>query len=101
MTPLTLKRWTVRQMQAEGACYSVEQIRELWGMRESLSLLEILDLQIPVVDRLWVCHRPGAVPDDLYACWREIVLTRAIEKYARHCGVTAVEHWMVDDWPPP
>ena len=44
--------------------YPESRVRELWGERESLSLLEILSLPIPAVDRIWVLTRNGVLPTD-------------------------------------
>jgi hypothetical protein len=46
-------RMTAQEMKDAGACYELNQIQELWGDRESLSALDILDLDIPDADKLW------------------------------------------------
>ena len=79
---LTRKAWTVRQIQAEGACYDAKRITTLWAGREALTLWEILDLDIPAVDRLWVCWRPGALTDAQFAAVMERIVGRAVRQFA-------------------
>ena len=77
-----MKSWTVEEMIATGACYSHEQITALWAGRERLTLLDVLDLEIPAVDRLCVVWRPGV----LTGAQRRAVLDRVLP-----CGVPDVK----------
>jgi hypothetical protein len=77
-----MKTWTVRQMQAEGACYSVEQIRALWGKNRKLSLAQILVLDIPAADRMWVVWRPESLTPQQRQTVIERIVTRAVRMYA-------------------
>ena len=76
------KTWTVRQMQAEGACYDVATLRRLWAGRKALTLAQILELEIPATDRLWVCWRPGALTEAQCAAVQDVIVTRAVRTYA-------------------
>ena len=55
-------RMTAKQMDMVGACYPLSRIEELWAGRESLSALDILDLDIPDVDKLWGVLREDLIP---------------------------------------
>ena len=81
--------WTVDEMLAEGPCaqYDRPRITTLWARRERLSLREILDLDIPDRDKIWVLTRHG------WPAWIERLVTRAVRDHARRCGVREVEQW--------
>jgi len=63
--------------------YTEERIRALWGDRESLTALDILDLRIPAEDRLWAVLREDVIDARTlrrFACacaWRALVRERA------------------------
>jgi hypothetical protein len=62
ITPALLREWN--------ACYSDERILELFGGRESVSLLDVLQSDIPDADRVWVASRALSERDArLFACW--------------------------------
>ena len=88
-----MKTWTVDEMMAEKPCdgYPQERVAALWGGRERLTLLEVLRLHIPAADRVWVATRPAALPDETLYRWLDIVVSRAVETHALHCGVPLVE----------
>jgi hypothetical protein len=79
-----MKTWTVKQMLAEKPCpeYTPERIAQLWAGRKKLSLEEILQLDIPPKDRIWVVWRPG-------------VLTKkqTVAIHALYCGIGSLEKW--------
>ena len=43
--------------------YDRERVEELWDGRDSLTPIEIADLPIPAVDRLWVLLRTKIIPE--------------------------------------
>jgi len=90
-----MKTWTIDEMLAERPCkeYTQERITELWAGRERLSLRDILMLDIPSSDRIWVACRPGALTDQQQAAWLERIVTRAIIHHALNCGIPTVEAW--------
>jgi len=81
MATAPIPRWTVADAVESDSCYAKLHILELWAGRESLSVLEVLDLDIPVEDRMWaasrmICGHPvGEIA-------RVLTLTRVITKYA-------------------
>jgi hypothetical protein len=56
-----MKTWTVDEMLAHKPCLPYDQARleELWAGRERLSVLDILDLDIPPKDRVWAALQAG------------------------------------------
>jgi hypothetical protein len=90
-----MKTWTVDEMLAEHPCdrYNRERITELWAGKEALSLKEILFLNIPADDKLWVINRPSSLPWDICSRWMFMVVERAVRKHALHCGIPEVETW--------
>ena len=93
MTPTSGRlMWTIDDMLAERPCPYYDRVRvtELWDGRHGLTLGDILELEIPVTDRLWVVARSGiAVP------WTERIVTRAVTTHVLSCGIPAVECWAV------
>ena len=75
------------------AAYPESRVRELWGDRESLSLIEILRLDIPAEDRLWVLTRDGVCDRDVLRRWAGAIADRAVRTHCLTCGVPAVESW--------
>lgn len=47
------KPLTVLDIMQMRPCYGHDRVKELWAGRESLTPLEILNLNIPIADRLW------------------------------------------------
>lgn len=88
-----MKTLTVSDIMALRPCYSESRVRELFGDRESLSLVEILQLDIPAEDRIWVLTRECVCDRDLLLAWVNGVADRAVRKYCLECGNTAVEAW--------
>ena len=81
--------WTVDEMLAERPCaqYDRTRITALWAGRERLSLREILALDIPDADKVWVLTRRH------WPAWIECILTRAVRHHVLSCGVPQVEQW--------
>jgi len=90
-----MKTWTVDEMLAEHPCewYDRDRITALWAGRDALSLRDILDLDIPADERMWVACRPKALPVAIRRRWTEGIVERAVRTYALTCGVSAVERW--------
>lgn len=121
ITPTDLRDW--------GACYTNWRIRELYAGRRALTLQEILELNIPMADRLWVAAAalPAAVgyeigcrivelglplfevecPDDrsihdaLACCRAEQRGTVPIDNEARQYRVLQERAWTVGRFVPP
>ena len=53
---------TAREMREAGACYDLATIEGLWDGRESITALDILDLDIPDKDKLWGVLRESLIP---------------------------------------
>jgi len=81
MATAPLPRWTVADAVESDSCYAKLHILELWAGRESLSVLEVLDLDIPVEDRMWAASRMihGHPVGEIA---RILTLTRVIMAYA-------------------
>jgi len=92
-----MKTWTIDEMRAEHPCaeYGRARIADLWAGRESLTVGEILVLDIRASHRTWVACRPGALAHEMRRRWLDGIATRAVTTHARHCGVPAVEQWAV------
>ena len=81
MATAPIPRWTVADAVESDSCYAKLHILELWAGRESLSVLEVLDLDIPVEDRMLSAlrmihgHPVGEIA-------RILTLTRVITAYA-------------------
>lgn len=54
---MAMPRVTPHQVRAWGACYGDARIAELFAGREFLTLAEVMELDIPMEDRLWVVAR--------------------------------------------
>ena len=87
--------WTVKEMMAENPCkrYTVAIVEKLWAGRESLSLAEVLALDIPTADRMWATWRPGALTKKQETALQKKIITRAITNHALHCKIESVEKW--------
>jgi hypothetical protein len=86
-----MQTWTVSEMLENKPCedYPRERLVELWAGRERLSVLDILDLDIPAADRVWAALQAGPhVPVAV-----EAIVRRAVEAHALHCGIAEVEAW--------
>jgi len=95
-----MKTWTVDEMMAEEPCseYTREVIEHLWKGRERLSLVEILNLDIPSADKMWVVFRQGALTKEQTINILNKIVTRAVIDHALHCEIKKVEklakRWM-------
>ena len=89
-----MKTLTVSEIMSLRPCaaYPETRVRELWGDRESLSLVEILRLGIPAEDRLWVLTRDGVCDRDVLRRWADAIADRVVRDYCLTCGVPAVEY---------
>jgi hypothetical protein len=79
-----------------GPCpaYTRERLEELAAGRESLTVLEILDLDIPALDKLWaVLLREEVLGTELYRAFGHACADRVVERHALHCGIPEVEQW--------
>ena len=88
-----MKALTVSDIMALNPCYHESRVRELFGDRESLTLVEILALDIPPEDRMWVLTRDGVCSRDVLSAWIDRIADRAVRNYCSECGNTAVEAW--------
>jgi len=88
-----MKTLTVSNIMSLNPCYSESRVRELFGDRESLTLVEILTLDIPPQDRIWVLTRDGVCSRDVLLAWMNRMADRAVRSYCLTCGVPAVEAW--------
>ena len=80
-----MQSYTVDEMMAFRPRYSREQVADLWAGRERLSLLEILDLDIPAADRIWGTTRSG----DHLPAFAAMVAARAVRNHLSGADGTA------------
>jgi hypothetical protein len=78
-----------------GPCpaYTRERLEELAAGRESLTVVEILGLDIPARDKMWVVLREPVLGTELYRAFGHACADRAVERHALHCGIPKVEQW--------
>ncbi len=90
-----MKTLTVSEIMALNPCYVYPEsrVRELFGDRDTLTLIEILRLDIPAEDRIWVLTREGVLPVDVLRRFAATVADRAVRNHCLTCGVPAVESW--------
>lgn len=74
--------WTVEAIVKLGPCYSEARIREVYAGRATLTLREILALDIPAADRLWVVWRPRVLTPAQRQTVCDRIVERAIRSYA-------------------
>ena len=84
-----MQSYTIEEMMRFKPCYPRKQVADLWAGRERLSLLEILDLDIPAADRIWATTRSG----DHLPTFAGLVANRAVRNHCLSCGVPSVEAW--------
>ena len=94
-----MKTYTVADILAMHPCsdYDEARITELWAGRESLSLPEILALDIPAADRVWVVCHPGVLTAEQMEAWLvDRIITRAVRNHALPCPETRdwAEKWL-------
>ena len=72
--------YTIKDIRELDPCeeYTEERLEELWKGKESLALREILELNIPIVDRNWVGSR--------------LVSIEIVVKWAHLCAHEAEKH---------
>lgn len=87
--------YTIDDMLKRRPCsgYDRERLEVLWAGRESVSALDILDMDIPDEDKIWGVTRPGLMTARQTDEWLEVVVTRAVTNHALNCGVESVERW--------
>ncbi len=88
-----MKALTVSDIMALNPCYSESRVRELFGDRETVTVLEVAQAEIPPDDRVWLLLQPGVLPADVRTDATARIVTRAVTSHALHCGNTAVEEW--------
>ena len=94
-----MKTWTIEQMIAENPCrrpvdyQDPKYLKTLWGDRETVTLLDIAEFNIPSEDRIWVATRPNALTPTGSDRWLTLIVTRAIKTHSLNCGIVAVENW--------
>ena len=90
-----MKTLTIDQVLSDHPCdtYTRGRLLKLSKGRESLTLLEVLSLRIPPEDKVWIMTRSGVLTASKNQAWKVVVCTRAITKYALHCGIPSVETW--------
>jgi hypothetical protein len=68
----TLPEATIEDLLSWKPCYDEDEIREIAGERERFTALDVLGLDIPFKDALWVVLRPELIDGRtvrLFACW--------------------------------
>jgi len=90
-----MKTWTIDELMTEKPCYSRAKVEELYAGRDSVSIIDIFDSEIPAGDKVWMLCRPGVFEGDGRQRWLDGIVTRAVTNYALHCGVKKVEDWAV------
>ena len=88
-----MKTLTVSDIMALKPCYRESRVRELFGDRETVTVLEVAQAEIPPDDRVWLLLQPGVLPADVRTDATARIVTRAVTSHALHCGNTAVEEW--------
>lgn len=87
----TAKTWRLTAELAieRKSCYEPERVRQLLGT-EGLTIAEILELEIPLRDRIWACCQ---APWEIIEPAIVAMVTRAVEAHALYCGALNVEGW--------
>ena len=90
---MTWEGWTVDDVMELGPRlpgYPRDRVEALWGGRERLGILEVCDLDIPAMDRLWLlCKAPWSViAPAIFA-----IVERSVRDHALSCGVPEIEAW--------
>jgi len=80
-----MRKVTVDDIMAHYPCdeYPRERVEELWSGKESLTLTEILDLDIPAEDRIWAVTR--------------FLTDEKNGQFARWCSLRVVHLWDCPD----
>ncbi len=92
-----MKTWTVDEILAKEPCgwdsdgYTRERLEGLFDGRDSMSTLDVCDLDIPPEDIIWVACR--GLGDQERETWLDLIVTRAVTSHALHCGIPVVETW--------
>lgn len=83
-----MKRLSVDEIMGMKPCeaYPEARVQELFGERETLSLIQILDLDIPAKDRLRVMLRKGVVEEEVLRRFSDVVANRAVRNHALTFG---------------
>lgn len=88
-----MKTWTVAQIRAKRPCsrYPAARIEQLWAGKKALSLLEILSLDIPAKDRMWVVWLRGAITLDQQEAILDKIFSREAIIDFTHRNIEAIE----------
>jgi len=75
-----MKKFSVKDIMSKKPCseYTEERVSELWKGKDSLSLKEILNLDIRIEDRSWILTK--------------LVSTEVVVKWAQYCANEAQTH---------
>ncbi len=90
-----MKTWTVQEMIAERPCkeYTEARLLELWAGRGALAVNDILNLDIPAADKVWVLCRPDVMTPEQRARWLGTIVERAIRRVLGKSNVPKWERW--------
>ena len=78
-----MKTWNIDEMLFEQPCEEYRNralLERLWDGRERVSILDVLRLEIPAEDRLWVATLPDALEPAVQFRWLEGIVARAINR---------------------
>jgi hypothetical protein len=83
---VTVRSLTVAEVMELHPCayYSESRVLKLWAGRESLTIADIAELDIPVQDRLWCVLSPGVLPDAVLGELHCRIVDEAVEIYERY-----------------
>lgn len=90
-----MKELSVLDVMVLRPCYSEDKVKEVFNGRDKLTLLDILDLDIPAKDKVWVLTRPGILPDAILKEFAALAVDRAVRQHCLSCGLPTVEAWAV------
>jgi hypothetical protein len=81
--PIGHTRITRDLLREWGACYSDSELDDCFGDFDTLTLLDVLDLPIPMDDRIWVFEHalPAAMLAEISCCTAELVLPHFESKW--------------------
>ena len=66
-----IERFTVKRVMAYGPRYTKAQVKKLFGGREEVDVLDVLDADMPPEDKMWLLFREDVIPKNvlrLIAC---------------------------------
>lgn len=92
-----MKTLTIQQVIEFKPCYNQEKIKSLFNGRKSVTLIEILDSNVPKSDIVWLMTRPGIMNEIQIKNFCERTAMRAIKNYCLNIGIPIIEEW-ADTW---